>query len=129
MAKQDLLDEASRLGIEGLDDEFTNKKIQASIDEARAALESAESAEDAEEATEEAPVVEEVAEEPSEAPEPRFTLDQLKPFSERLFGVGYHVIVGAVSSGCISNGRVTKTEVASGIERYMNMPVEQSKES
>lgn len=121
MAKEDLLAEAASLGIEGLDSEFTNKKIQAAIDAARAADDGF-----AEEPAEEQ--AEEVAEEQSDAPEPKkestFTLEQLKPFSKRLFGVGSHVLVGAASAGTIPEGKVTRAQVASGVERYLNMPIE-----
>lgn len=121
MSKQDLLDEAAALGIEGLDESFTNKKIQEAIDEARAeADESPEAPED-----EIVPVEEKVAEEPPVASESMFHIEQLRPYAEQLFGVGGHVIVGAVSAGFIPNGQVTKAQVAAGIDQYLNMPIEQ----
>jgi len=55
--------------------------------------------------------------------EPVFTLDQLKPYAEQLFGVGFHVLVGAASLGTIPAGKVTKEQVANGIEQYLNTPI------
>lgn len=124
MAKQDLLDEAEALGIEGLDDSFTNRMIQAEIDKARAELDSPEdpTEEDGHEDLE-SPVEEVV-----EQSEPVFTIAQLKPYAEGLFGVGYHVLVGAQSAGCFPPGKVTKDQVRHGIDQYLEMPVETSKE-
>jgi hypothetical protein len=123
MAKEDLLREAAKLRIEGLDDTFTNKQIQRAIDEAPRASESPQTVEDAPEAPVEEQVVEVVEESPV-AQETAFTLAQLKPHSVRLFGYGYHVIVGAVSAGCIPSGKVTRTQVRNGIDRYLKMPIE-----
>lgn len=125
MAKADLLAEAAELGIEFPGDEVpTNKQIQAAIDEAKAPEVVAEEPEPDAPAEEEV-VDEEVPEEPSE---PVFSIGQLKPYAEQLFGVGYHVLVGAQTAGCFPSGKVTKAEVAAGIEQYLNTPVEQPKE-
>lgn len=124
MAKQDLLDEAAELGIVGLDDSFTNTKIQTAINEAKVenAAAATDPGEDEEVVKEAVPVAA-----PSE-PEPLFELAQLRPYAERLFGVGEHVLVGAQSAGKIPQGRVTRAQVRNGIDQYLNMPVEQSKE-
>lgn len=132
MAKSDLLAEAEALGIEGLDDSFTNKQIQSAIDAAQEAQDAPES--DEEPISEAAEAVEEEvpSEEPPVAPEAAeatFAVAQLKPYAEQLFGVGYHVIVGAQSAGFLPAGRVTKAQVAAGIDQYLNMPVENGKEA
>lgn len=130
--KDDLLAEAAALGIEGLDESFRNDVIQARIDAAEAENAAATPDESAEEPAEEQ--AEDVAEEASDsvsdgASAPGFTLEQLKPYAESLFGVGAHVLVGAASAGFIpTEGTVTKDEVAAGIDQYLNMPVEQKKE-
>lgn len=124
MAKQDLLDEAEALGIEGLDESNTNRQIQAAIDEALEAVEAPESFEVAvEEQEDPAPV--EVAVEAPEASEPTFALEQLMEHSEAIFGVGRQVLVGARSAGKIPSGPVTKEVARNGIDQYLNMPVEQ----
>lgn len=138
MAKADLLSEAAELGVIFPSDEEppTNRVIQEAIDAANAA----ELAEElAEEAVEAEPEVE--SEEPVEAPaeevaveeeavevvsdeEPVFLVSQFKAHAEAIFGVGYHVLVGAVSAGLLPAGKVTKAQVAAGIEQYLNTPIE-----
>ncbi len=115
--KDDLLETAAELGIEGLDDSFTNVKIQELIDLAQAAG----AGPDDPAAVEEAPVA-------SAEEESVFTLAQLQPYSEQLFGVGGQVLVGAVSAGCIPSGSFTKSQAQAGIDQYLKMPVEKGKE-
>jgi hypothetical protein len=122
LAKEDLLAEAAALGIEGLDETFTNKMIQSQID---AVLMPG--------TTPEEPQLEFVAEEVAEgeavpvAAEQVFTHAQLKPYVEQMFGVGVQVFVGAASAGLIPS-KATKAQVAHGIDQYLNMPVKQEKE-
>jgi hypothetical protein len=124
MAKEDLLAEAERLGIEGLDDSFTNKQIQKVIDEAKAAEETV----DEPAVAEDEPEAEAVEVEAPVASEPVFEIRQFAPHAESLFGVGYHVLVGAQSAGCFPSGKITRDQARAGIERYLNMPIEQGKE-
>ncbi len=123
MAKEDLYREAAALGLdlEGREPELTNREIQAEID---AAL-TGEQQELVEVAAPEE-VVEAVVEEAAPVPpEPTFALAQLKPYADQLFGVGYHVLVGAVSAGCIpAGGSATRDEWRAGIDQYLKMPVE-----
>lgn len=141
MAKADLLSEAAELGVIFPSDEEppTNRVIQEAIDAANAA----EDAEEAGEVTtnvvqsepevesevpevpaEEVAVEEEAVEVAPEDQEPVFQVAQFKAHAESIFGVGYHVLVGAVSAGIIPAGKVTKAQVAAGIEQYLNTPVE-----
>lgn len=70
-------------------------------------------------------VSEETEPEPVQEAVPSFTIDELMPHSEHLFGVGGHVLVGAVTAGVFQGkARVTKEEAQAGIDTYMNMPVE-----
>lgn len=132
MAKADLIRDAEKLGIEGLDDSFTNKQIQNLIDEATA--EASESDQEPSYEPEAAPVSEdssEATEEVSEAPvasEPVFDIKQFRSYAEQVFGVGYHVLVGAQSAGCFPAGKLTKAQITAGIDQYLNMPVDQGKE-
>lgn len=128
--KDDLLEEAAALGIEGLNGDFRNDVIQARIDDAREAQALQADEDGAEEPAEEQ--AEEVAED-APAPvaassEPVFTLAQLRAYSQTLFGCGEHVLVGARSAGCIPVDPVTKDQVRAGIDQYLNMPVEPGKE-
>jgi len=102
------LAEAAELGLV-LDDTFTNAKIQELIDAHSSFVEEAE-IETATVAVEE---------------EPMFTMEQLQPYADQLFGVGSHVLVGAQSAGTIPNGKMTKGQAQAGIDQYLNMPVEQ----
>ena len=104
--KDDLLAEAAGLGLV-LDDNFTNAKIQELIDSTFV--------EEAEIETAGAVDVE----------EPTFTMEQLQPYADQLFGVGSHVLVGAQSAGTIPSGKMTKGQAQAGIDQYLNMPVEQ----
>lgn len=104
--KDDLLEEAAGLGLV-LDDNFTNAKIQELIDSTFV--------EEAEIETAGAVDVE----------EPTFTMEQLQPYADQLFGVGSHVLVGAQSAGTIPSGKMTKGQAQAGIDQYLNMPVEQ----
>lgn len=104
--KDDLLAEAAGLGLV-LDDTFTNAKIQELIDSTFV--------EEAEIETAGAVDVE----------EPTFTMEQLQPYADQLFGVGSHVLVGAQSAGTIPSGKMTKGQAQAGIDQYLNMPVEQ----
>lgn len=60
--------------------------------------------------------------------EPTFTVEELMPYAEQLFGVGSHVLVGARSAGCFPKSEMTKERARTGIKRYLEMPV-QSKET
>ncbi len=140
MAKEALLREAKALGIEGLDEESLNRTIQEAIDQAKAesaeadspeSVDASESAEDGAEEPAEAPseeVADPVSDEAPVASVPTFQLDQLKPYSDALFGYGAHVLVGARSAGCIPDDPVTKEQVSAGVDQYLNMPVKQEKE-
>lgn len=59
---------------------------------------------------------------------PTFTVEQLMPYAQDLFGVGSHVLVGARSAGCFPESPMTKERAQTGINRYLEMPVE-SKET
>lgn len=106
--KDDLLAEAAELGLD-LDDNFTNAKIQELIDTHSAFVEQAE--------IETAGAV--------DVEEPTFTMEQLQPYADQLFGVGSHVLVGAQSAGTIPSGKMTKGQAQAGIDQYLKMPVEQ----
>ncbi len=124
MAKEDLYREAAGLGLE-LEDGLTNREIQKAIDDfVLTGVQSKAFEEPAAEQAEE--VVEEAAPVPSD---PAFTLAQLKGYTEQLFGVGYHVLVGTEASGCIPGGLATRDEWRAGIDQYLKMPVEQGKEA
>ncbi len=110
-SKADLLAEAADLGITGVDQETLNRTIQELIDDAKAAV--IDEPQDVEAVT--------VAVET----EPTFTLEQLQPYSEQLFGVPGQVLVGAQSAGTIPAGKMTKGQAQAGIDQYMAMPVEQ----
>ena len=105
--KDDLLAEAAGLGLV-LDDTFTNAKIQELIDSTF--VEQAEEIETAGAV---------------DVEEPTFTMEQLQPYADQLFGVGSHVLVGAQSAGTIPSGKMTKGQAQAGIDQYLNMPVEQ----
>ncbi len=60
--------------------------------------------------------------------EPTFSVESLMAYSEQLFGVGPHVLVGARSAGCFPKSDMTKERARTGIKRYLEMPV-QSKET
>ena len=105
--KDDLLEEAAVLGLV-LDDTFTNAKIQELIDSTF--VEQAEEIETAGAV---------------DVEEPTFTMEQLQPYADQLFGVGSHVLVGAQSAGTIPSGKMTKGQAQAGIDQYLNMPVEQ----
>ena len=105
--KDDLLEEAAGLGLV-LDDTFTNAKIQELIDSTF--VEQAEEIETAGAV---------------DVEEPTFTMEQLQPYADQLFGVGSHVLVGAQSAGTIPSGKMTKGQAQAGIDQYLNMPVEQ----
>ena len=128
MAKEDLLREAEALGIEGLDESFTNKQIKAQIEKAQDASESAPDPSDEPETAVEGDDTAEEVEGATVAPEPVFEIRQFRVYSEQVFGVGYHVLVGAQSAGCFPAGKVTKDQIRAGIDQYLNMPVEQGKE-
>ena len=128
MAKEDLLREAEDLGIEGLDESFTNKQIKALIEKAQDAPESAPEASSEPEAAVEGDDTEEEVSEAPVASEPVFDVKQFRPHAEQVFGVGYHVLVGAQSAGCFPAGKLTKDQIRAGIDQYLNMPVETSKE-
>ena len=55
--------------------------------------------------------------------EPVFSVENLKPHTQALFGVGAHVLVGAEAAGCLPSRRMTKAEAAAGIDQYLQMPV------
>lgn len=125
--KEDLLAEAAELGIEGVDESTLNATLEKLIAERKEELEGSEAQPEDTEAAEAADVVEvaeDEAKESQEAPEPVFDLAQLRPYSESVFGCGWHVLVGARSAGFIPEGRVTKEQVRHGIDQYLNMPVE-----
>lgn len=112
--KQDLLAEAAALGITGVDEETLNRTLQELIDDAN--TEAAQS--------DDLPEIEETAS-VAVMEEPTFTLEQLQPYAEQLFGVGGHVLIGAQSAGTIPAGKMTKGEAQAGIDQYLSMPVEQ----
>ena len=108
MSKKDLLAEAAALGIKGVDEGTLNRSLQELID--TAFVEQAEEIETAGAV---------------DVEEPTFTMEQLQPYADQLFGVGSHVLVGAQSAGTIPSGKMTKGQAQAGIDQYLNMPVEQ----
>ncbi len=60
--------------------------------------------------------------------EPTFSVEELQRYSQQLFGVGPHVLVGARSAGCFPKSDMTRERARTGIKRYLEMPV-QSKET
>jgi len=62
------------------------------------------------------------------AKSPTFTIEQLMPYAQSLFGVGSHVLVGARSAGCFPESPMTRERAQTGITRYLEMPVK-SKET
>ena len=127
MSKKDLLAEAAALGIKGVDEGTLNRSLQELIDTAKANAARADASEpvwediipDSDDAAEIETVPVTVKEEPT------FTLEQLQPYAEELFGVGGHVLVGAQSAGTIPAGKMTKAEAQAGVDQYLSMPVEQ----
>ncbi len=67
--------------------------------------------------------------EKAEKSKPTFTVEQLMPHAEGLFGVGSHVLVGARSAGCFPSSPMTKERAQAGITKYLKMPVDQSEET
>ena len=63
---------------------------------------------------------------PKKPPEPAFPMADLMAYSEELFGVGGHVLVGARSGGFLGPDPVTRPECKKAIEAYLASPVEGS---
>ncbi|MDE0682698.1 MAG: hypothetical protein OXI63_07280 [Candidatus Poribacteria bacterium] len=61
---------------------------------------------------------------PKKPPEPTFRMDDLMNYSEELFGVGGHVLVGARSGGFLKADPVTRSECQKAVKAYLASPVE-----
>lgn len=63
---------------------------------------------------------------PKKPAEPRFAMADLMDYSEELFGVGGHVLVGARSGGFLKPDPVTRSECRKAVNAYLASPVEGS---
>ena len=63
---------------------------------------------------------------PKKPAEPKFQMADLMQYSEELFGVGGHVLVGARSGGFLGPDPVTRSECQKAVKSYLASPVEGS---